>query len=197
MVIVGGGSSLTAAQVRVVGMAHAAGRCKVVAINGAIYLCWFGNWCHACDGNWWRFHKGASRFVGIKTTLDEHLPAEWGVKVLKNTGREGFDPDPSHVRTGSNGAFQALHCLIHAGAARIALLGVDMAGPHWFGDHPKEVSRAAPDHRRVMVPHFPSLLPELKARGIKVVNCSPASKLGVFKRSTIEEFLADARDRSA
>ncbi len=166
------------------------GKCVVIAINDAIYPAWWADWHHACDRLWWDWHiQTVHTYSGIKTTLDETLPPGWKVHGLRNTGLEGFDPDPTCCKTGGCGAYQAIHCAIHAGVAKIILLGVDVKADgesHWFGEHPNNIR---PVYENTMMPHFKNLIPELDARGIEVVNCSPGTALKTFPTRSIEEAL--------
>lgn len=188
VVIIAGGPSLTAAQVRLVGMARTAGKVRVIAINDAVYLAWWADWLHACDRLWWSWHPGvAEQFAGIKTALE----TVDGVHTLNNTGRDGFDPEPTNCRTGANSAYQAMHCAIHAGVRKIILIGVDMSpGPdgriHWFGDHPAPRSV---DYQSVMIPCFVGLADAITERGIKVVNATPLSALNIYPYVELEKAL--------
>lgn len=192
-IIVAGGPSLDLAQVRQVARIRIKrdDETLVVAVNDAVYPCWWADWLHFCDAKWAHWHASAvAKFAGIKTTLDDTLPLAWGVKVLNNTGRDGFDPDPACCRHGANSAYQATHSVIHAGVSRILLLGVDLkpsrAGErHWFGDHPQPTN---PDFGK-WASAFETLLPSLRERGIEVVNCSPGSALEAFPKQPLESAL--------
>ena len=189
-VIIAGGPSLDLKQIHHVARARLSGKCVVIAVNDAVYPAWWADWLHSCDRKWWDWHiQSIHKFPGIKTTLDETLPPRWGVHPLHNTGCEGFDPDPTCCRTGASGAYQVMHCAIHAGAGKIILLGVDMKADgesHWFGEHPNP---ARPDYQTTMVPRFELIVPELDSRGIEVVNCSPGTALKTFPTRSIEEAL--------
>lgn len=186
-VVLGSGASLSAKQLRHVAIARLENRCRVIAVNDAIYPAWWSDWLHSCDSKWWFWHiQRVQHFTGIKTTLDETLPEGFGVGLLKNTGEDGFDPDTGCVRSGSNGGYQAIHIAMHAGASRVLLLGFDMRVGHYFGDHPDRIKC---DHRAVMIPHFPTLLEPAKARGVEIVNCTPGSALTCFRMGDIEQEL--------
>ena len=191
-VIVGGGPSVTAKQIRTLGVARLKERCKVVAVNDAIYLAWWADWLHASDYKWWHWHQEtAPRFQGIKTTLSETVPNSFGVGWLQSTGQLGFDPDPSRVRAGGNGVYQSVHNCIHAGVSRILLVGVDMkeavdGSPHFFGEHP---DRIRPNYAEVMIAKFPSILPTLKERKIQIFNCSPGSALTCIPQGNLESLI--------
>lgn len=178
VVIIGGGASLSLAQIRTIAMKRLAGRCRVIAVNDAVYPAWWADWLHGCDTKWWQWHiQEVQRFGGIKTTCCDDVPNGWVDGFLRQTGLEGFDPDPSCIRTGGNSVYQAMHIAVHAGAARIVLLGVDMHGPHWFGDHPDKIT---PNFSVDLAPHFETLKPAMVERGVSVVNASPGSALAAF-----------------
>ncbi len=189
VVCVGGGPSLSIEQLRILARSKLAGKCHVIAINDQIYFAWWADWLHACDFKWWLWHKeSATRFTGIKTTLDGSVPPAWVTHTLKVTGVEGFDPDPMNVRTGRNGGYQAFHCAIHSAAAKIVLVGYDMRDSadgrsHCHGGHPVQSSNARETH---FAGPFKSLLGVLKERKIDVVNCSPGSALDAFRHSVLE-----------
>lgn len=191
VVIVGGGPSLTFDQIRLIARSRLEDRCRVIAVNDQIYFCWWADWLHGCDAKWWNWHKAsAPQFTGIKTTLEPNTNQEWGLGWLENTGVEGFDGDPTHVRTGRNGAYQAMHCAIHAGAATIVLVGVDMrdAGErtHCHSGHPR---MGSPSYEKRMVPVFRTLLPALEERGIRVWNCSKRSAIDCFDKIDLAKLI--------
>lgn len=189
--IIGGGQSLDLAQMRQVAMAHAKGEIKVVALNDAAYLAWFADMAYACDAPWVRFHQGLPGFPGYKVTLQPTPFADWN--VLGNGGTTGFDERPGFVRSGGNSCYQALNLLAHLGAARVLLMGIDMAGAHWFGSHPPDVASPKPnwDNR---ARDFISLAEALAERHIDVVNCSPGTRLSAFPRAELGQTLRMFRD---
>lgn len=195
VIVVGSGPSLDTKTVRRIAMARMAPSddVRVIAVNDAIYPCWFADWLHACDYIWWREHIFyVHTFPGIKTSLENDIPAPWVTGHLKNTGVEGFDDDPSCCRNGRNSGFQAIHIAIHAGASKIVLAGIDIkkaddGSSHFFGEH---VYDGVPNYRSAMLPHFGTLLPEMERRGIECVNTSMESAVEVFPKLEIERALA-------
>ena len=189
VVIIGGGTSVTPKQIHSIAKARLdlGSKTRVIAINDAIFLAWWADWLHACDGKWWRWYvQHVEGFKGIRTTLAEDIPEGWAHR-LKNTGKDGFDPDPSCVRTGHNGGYQAMHSAIHAGAREIVLVGIDMdKSTHWFGKHPNDIEL---DRAALMLPKFEGLIPELTARGIKVWNASPISTIQHWPKVDIDAIL--------
>lgn len=144
---------------------------------------------YAADSAWWRHRQDeALSFTGLKVTVDDSTPFR-DVLVLKNSGREGFDPDPACVRTGNNSGYQAIHVAAHAGAARILLCGFDMRSGHWHPEHPEPLGTTAPATYERWIERFAALGHELAARGIEVVNCTPGSALTCFKNMPLEAAL--------
>ena len=73
----GVGPSLTAAQV-----AALRGKTRSIAINDAWRLAPWADVLYACDGRWWRKHKGVPAFKNLKVTLSNSADqlGEWGEK---------------------------------------------------------------------------------------------------------------------
>ncbi|WP_269581971.1 hypothetical protein [Roseibium sp. Sym1] len=186
-VVVGGGESLSVAHCRMIGMARATDKIRVVAINDAIYPCWFADLIYACDRQWWNTHGDLSRFPGNKLRLatpsangiDTNAP-NIEISSITKSGTTGFDDRPGYVRTGGNGCYQVMNHLVHCGVRRIILVGIDMKGQHWFGDHPTGCFKTAPKYER-RISEFSELADELRKRDVDVVNCSPGTSLKCFR----------------
>lgn len=190
-VIVAGGESFTAAQARLVGIARARDLVRVIAVNDAVYPCWFADVAYACDARWWAYHQGLPGFKGLKVSLDQtNFP---DVHVIANSGTRGFDPDPGALRSGGNSGYQALHLAAHRDICRAILLGFDFKGEHWFGRHPDGVANSgppfAPPNFKTRREAFIELKTELDRRGVSVVNASPGSVMGVFSMVDLEQEL--------
>jgi hypothetical protein len=195
-VIIGGGPSLSLAQIREVAIARGKpdSLVRVIAVNDAVYVAWFADWLHACDGKWWRWNiQSVYRFPGRKTTLDPTIPAQWVDGHLEFSEGHGYDPDPSKCRGGSNSGYQALHLAAHAGVKRAILIGFDMqapndGAPHWFGQHEKgrEFSQAAP---KIWRKRFPPLAEDLARIGVEVLNASIETAVDCFPRVDLKEAL--------
>lgn len=192
VVIIGNGPSLDLAQIRLIGIARLKQKCRVIAINDAAFVAWWADWLHGCDGKWWGWHHGvAERFPRERTTCDPEVP-DGIAGLLTKTGDFGFDPDPSCIRTGFSGAYQAIHIAIHTGARRIILVGVDMqpgAQNRWFGDHPDGINPTREEYRTQIASGFWTLQETLAERKIQVVNASPGSALKEFPSMPLEAAL--------
>lgn len=187
VVIVAGGGSFTAAQSRLIGLHRSL--VKVIAVNDAVWPCWYADVLYACDHDWWDWHAPALReFRGEKICMgvprlpagDMLLPADPKVRFVERDGVEGMPPHPDRIASGGNSGYQAVQLAAKRGSQRILLCGIDMDGKqHWFGEHPLGPLRRTPswDVRRQT---FNGLATILKERGVKVTNCSPGSALKAF-----------------
>lgn len=186
VVCLGGGASVTGADLERVGKARLDGRCGVIAINSAIYGAWWADAHYAADLKWWLANvQQMSRYTGCAFTSDTSIPARWPVTKLLVTGERGFDPTPGAVRTGRGSGYQALHLAMQR-SKRIVLLGYDMHGGHWHGGYDHE---PACDYGAVMVPPFESLCQPAAARGIEIINASENSALRCFPKAPLHALL--------
>lgn len=198
-VLIASGPSLSSDQLAHVRAVHARGGCRVIAINNAWERAPWADALYACDPRWWEWYGAADRFHGIKVTLEQHdtearVLRRWPeVKVLRNDGRTGLCEDPTALRTGKLGGYQAINLAAHLGAARLLLLGYDCRrGPngelHCHPDHPIPGVEPKPAWRD----DFATLIGPLQTRGIEVVNCTPGSALTCFPMGRVEDELGVA-----
>lgn len=185
IVCLGGGPSLTAEDV-----AFCRGKARVVAINDAYRLAPWADVLYACDAAWWAFHQGAPEFRGRKFSIESRA-ASFGVTVLGNAGEHGLSLDPTCLKNGRNGGYQAINLAVLLGAKRILLLGYDMAirggRRHWFGEHPPAIRKDSP--YSLFLDRFQSLVSPLKALGVDVINCTPGSALKCFPTAALDAAL--------
>lgn len=205
VVIIGGGSSLTAEDVDYVGVRRSARHLerrhlksddpdiRVIAIKEAIQLAPWADLLYACDPKWWRHYTGA--FTGMKFSIEgtdaPHTPELYpDVQILRNTGSDGLEDDPSALRTGYNSGYQAINLAKHLGASRIVLLGFDMwSGPdgrqNWFHKPGLHVDSPYP----IFLQAFAAVAGLLKDAGIEVVNASRFTVMNSFPRVPLSEAL--------
>jgi len=192
VVILGGGCSLTDDDVE-----FCRGKARVIAIKEAYLLAPWADALYGCDPKFWRFYEGAPTFTGLKYTIAQDPAQEqhtaWpGLQVLRNTGQDGLEVDPSGLRTGFNSGYQAINLAFHlAGPTQIVLLGFDMwAGPdghqNWFGPHPNHVDSPYP----IFLQAFRSIEEPLADAGVQVLNASRFTVMNSFPRVPLEEALA-------
>jgi hypothetical protein len=152
---------------------------------------------YAADRSWWEHYwKEVEPLPALKVGCEPgcKLP---GVNWMRDTGREGFDPNPSCIRTGGNSGYQAIHLAAHAGARYIVLCGFDMHGAHWHGRHPDPLRNAGPGMFDKWVPRFATLERELSARGVRVVNCTPGTALRYWPCFDLDTVLESVRTLEA
>lgn len=226
VVCIGGGPSLTPNDIKTVWAAtqlsprmrlrsedDALPMVRVISINDSYRLAPWADLLYGCDWTWWDKHLGARAFQGGHRVIMEHpdkheagtfeAAHRYGLKVLRCTGESGFEDDPTAIRHGYNGGYQAVHLAVKLGAKRVLLLGYDMkpepvgVAPgkdgtpqpvlkhHWHGD---DKDRAAPPYR-LFLKEWGSLVLPLRERGVQVINCTPGSALDSFPRQTLSEAL--------
>ncbi len=165
----------------------------MIAVKDAVQITGPADVIYACGadrGRWWQRH--GPTFVGftsLRYTLDP-TAAPWAT-VLRETGPEGLETDPSGLRTGHNSGYQAINLAVHLGARRIVLLGYDMqpapdGTDHFFGDH----SHGVKPPWRELLPFFHTLVRPLEAIGVQVVNATRRTALECFPQMTLAEALA-------
>lgn len=165
------------------------GRARFIAINESWRLCPWADVLYACDGAWWRKHRGAPEFGGLKVTYEAAAAAQfdlmraeisWPDDVILTDGRM--------IGNGGNGGFQALNLALNWRARRILLVGYDMTlrrGVHWHGEHEHGLNN----------PREHNIRRWLSARwtvpdGVEVINCCQESGLDAFPKMSFEQAIA-------
>jgi hypothetical protein len=164
----------------------------VIAVSDAIDLAPWADVLYSCDGGWWGWPKGQAAlktFQGLKYALKDDAKkwAAYGVQRLRHTGRTGLELSPDGLKDGANSGYQAINLAVHLGAARIVLLGYDMQGTHFFGQHPD----GSKPTFSVCLPLFQTLVKPLAAAGIEVINCSRKTAITCFRRESLEAVFAE------
>lgn len=160
-----------------------------IAVNDAWKIAPTADILYATDAHWYLHHKGVPKFEGVKVGYGGPGPA--GVIWLQGSGPSGFDERLGWVRHGLNSGYVAVHLAAQLGARRIVMVGFDMrpvnGKAHWFGDHPKRVSRAMPFER--WITNFGDLAKIMKGRDVEVVNATPGSALKCFPFVSLDDEL--------
>lgn len=191
VVVVAGGPSVSLRQVRAIGIARAHDRCRVIAVSDAVYPCWFADCLFSSDAKWWDHHLGVPTFKGQK--VSRNCLGRYDVDYLRETGVDGFDPEPGTVRHGSNSGHQAVHLAAQLGAREIIIVGMDFtdkdfARDHWFGRHTGNMdmcSDTAKWRQRLQ-----TLTDALAERGVQVLNASLSSTIKWLPTVSLENRLA-------
>lgn len=164
--------------------------CRSIAVNNTFRLAPWADILYAADEVWWKNTPDAMQFAGLKVSVG----CIKGVHQMRNSGKVGFDPDPTALRTGGNSGYQAIHLAAHAGAATILLCGFDMHtrdGHHWHADHVAPLRMTHADHYPNWIRHFETLHTDLRNRGVMVFNCTPGSAVTAFPKKPLQEALAE------
>lgn len=190
--VLGAGPSLTAADIERV---RSAGW-PMVAVNNAHELAPDAAVHFFTDVRWHRWYGQSAAyraFRGIRATLENWRIAasDPDLRALINHAREGLCFTPGRICNGGSSGYAAMNLALQLGAARLVLLGFDMrpapdGRTHFFGDHP---TATPPEVYALMLSYFPTMLPELKARGIEVINATPGSALTAFQVRPLSELL--------
>jgi hypothetical protein len=151
------------------------GRCTVIAVSDAYRLAPWADVLVSSDRGWWRVHN--PDFAGRKLS---------GVPV------DGIEQAPGHV-SGSNSGLIAIRVAVSMGATRILLLGFDMGGSHFFGEHPAPLKNTTPQRFEVFKRQFADYRP----RGVEIINCTPGSALNCYPKMDLEAALARMAEPAA
>lgn len=211
VVIAGSGESLTAEM-----LSSVRGKARVIVINDGYLLAPWADIHFYCDFKWFEWTRqnqhpaqklfGKARstslfwgFQGIRVALENAAPAQVydpALKLLRNDSRpenhadgqlhkEGLCLNPNGVRSGGNSGHQAINLAFHTGAGKILLIGFDHHGTHWFGEHPIPSNPDFPSLEK----RFEPLAKALRKQGVKIINCTPSSKLKAFERGELAHCL--------
>lgn len=80
---------------------------------------------------------------------------------------------------GGNSGYQAVNLAYQLGAKTILLLGFDMKGTHYFGNHPDGLVQDSPFHN--FIESFKTITE------VEIINCSPDSALTCFPYMRIQD----------
>jgi hypothetical protein len=204
-VLIGGGPSLTHEQIDIVRAAHTARHARCIAINDAYLWAPFADVLYFADARWFEWHRDGidkprlglsatdvrdrfAAFRGQKCTISTSLRriTDDAVHVLLRGGREGLSSDPTSIRTGGHGGYQALNIATLAGAARALLLAFDARPGHFHGVHPTE---PPPSVYATMQKSFEGIGKTLRQAGVTVLNCTPGSAIRTFPQVGLETAL--------
>jgi hypothetical protein len=155
------------------------GRCRVIAVSDAYKLAPWADALVSSDRAWWRHHK--PEFAGRKLS---------GVPV-DCVGIDGIERVEGTV-SGSNSGLIALKVAVSMGATRVLLLGYDMGGAHFFGDHPAPLKNTTPSRFEVFKRQFADYRP----KGVEIINCTPGSALTCYPTMELEAALASVAQPS-
>lgn len=162
-----------------------------IAINNTFKLAPFASMIYAADKEWW-LHPSNAEVFSLTGMLVSVSQVNDKVLRLRNTGKNGYDPEPHSVRTGGNSGYQALHIAISAGAKRVLLVGYNMGGPHWHGRHLPGLRESPQEHYGRFRQSFDTIVKPAADLGVEVLNCTPGTALKAFPLRCLEDELCRA-----
>ncbi len=148
---------------------------RVVVVNDAFRLAPWADALVAQDKAWWRENPEALKFSGRKFSTNKVA----GVEFVPRPLRPCFN----------SGALATWVAHEVFGATEILLFGVDLHGSHYFGPHTKDLRNSNEKQFASFRKHFRTVGEMLRAKGVKVINCNPASRLTCFPISPPEAVL--------
>lgn len=181
---------------------RAAGVCAF-AINNTHRLAPWADVLYAADAAWWNHPTNADAWLFVGEKFHAQAPSgedltPRGVRMMRVTGLQGYDPEPGAIRTGGNSGYQALHLALQRGAKRIMLFGFDFknrAGlQHWHGSHPAPLRNSEDAHLAHWARRFDSLVEPAKLLGATILNCTAGSAIEAFPFQTPETALAESAE---
>lgn len=169
-----------------------------IAINRSFELATWASVLYAADGAFWNAYPNARRFNGLCCTASlvaamrydlrhvEVLPMGHGGAHAPTFGRVG------HVGHGGHSGFQGINLAAQFGATRIVLIGFDLGGQHWHGDHVGEdLTNAGQATLAEWAATLDDAATTYAARGVEIVNASDRSALRAYPHTAIEDALTE------
>jgi hypothetical protein len=220
VVCIGGGPSLTQEQLALIQRAREADAIRVVAINDQYLVAPWADLLYFADRKWYEWHvagvekswpwakfsadevkRAFESFPGEKLTIRKYqtpgmfeAEPKYPISVLRlaNLGEARLSEKPEGIHTGQNSGYQVVNTLALGGCSPILLAAYDMRfhdrRTHSHDGHREKTSEGAYSSGYAKL--FRTALDQLNAMGVRVVNCTPGSRLTCFPMSTIEKELA-------
>jgi GT2 family glycosyltransferase len=127
--------------------------------------------------------RSNARYLFTQLDLGTVRPPVVRFRLGRYAGVDFDDPQVLHYT--QNSPYVALCLAVHLGAKRIGLIGVDFTEHHFFGQTGKHVLA---DRLSTINREYAALGEACRARGIEIVNLSPASLLNAFPRFNLAAF---------
>lgn len=155
---------------------------------------------YACDGQWWDkyYDDVKAGFLGESYTIDdvdESINPDRKYDLIRLKSKHGPSLGKTILHYGLNGGgnsgYQAVNLAYQKGARTIVLLGFDMFGNHFFGQHPSGLSNHSPF--KEFIKSFQTI--DTETLGIEIINCTSRTALTCFPRANLDSVLSLAPDR--
>lgn len=128
------------------------------------------------------------QYIVVRGRGHEVFP-EHAKRVWRTTEHVGLSDDPTMV-SGYDAGTSAINLAYLLGATEIVVLGMDMAGGRWFTGEVKHYLPQPPERDfQTHMSCLPAIAGDAKRKGVRIVNCSPISRVTCFERQPLEAFL--------
>lgn len=181
-VIIASGASLTKADVELV--RYMTDR-RVYVVNDSYTWVPWADALYACDEEWWDVHEPKSRCVAERWTTCDAAALKYNLRHIPGQFDGTFDTSGHGIVYGGNSGFQTLNLAFAQGVRDVVLLGFDMGGLHFFGEHPPAIAKPSPFN--TWIKHFREAAPVIAAAGMRVVNATRGGRLEAFPRVRLED----------
>lgn len=174
---------------------------KVITINTSFRRARWADVLYACDGDWWRakdkpsdptyYEEARATFAGTLWTQDLDAAKEFGLRHIASQRNpiQGLSTTLGVVYQGSNGGYQTIGLAYWAGVRFVYLIGYDMRGGHWHGNHPGKLNKV--NRFDMFLQSFAKLSNDVElVDGFDVINCTPGGMLNCFPRRDWREVFA-------
>lgn len=145
---------------------------NVIAVSNTYELAPWANVLVSNDRRWWVNYPKAMEFEGEKIC---------GLCIEPPNGVTKF----AGAMSGSNSGLLALMVAVKKGATRVLLLGFDMGGTHYFGNHKPPLMNPSPVRFKKFKDQFASYRPN----GVEIINCTLGSSLRCYKAGNLIDYL--------
>lgn len=154
---------------------------------------------YAADVWWWDHFKGATAFTGERWGWfnPQKMKAHKGVRLVdievNDEAHPTFSTSERYIHRNRCTGAQAIDLAMHwtrpapSGRKRIVLVGFDMAGTYFYGQHPKGHHYGR--QWASFLPMFDALAKQVPADA-EIINATPKSAMKGFPKMTLEQALA-------
>lgn len=134
------------------------------------------------------FKVFTGRYVIARNKVPASYPAS--VKRVSRTKDHTQLCDLSSQVCGYDCGTSAINVAYHFGATEIILLGMDMRGDRWCNGEFAHPMPHIPEHHHARhLSVLPDIAADAKRKGLRIVNCSPITRVTAFERQPLEAFL--------
>jgi len=191
LVVLGAGPSLRAMDFRRLRALQAAGTCRVLAVQGALYAAPWADAAALFDRNFIAERRSALRHLSLPLILAAEKPSSWqteelpegSVLLARKAGSKTLSDDPAVLNWSTTSGFHALQVAALLGVSRALLCGYDYAESlqaHHYDEGVYSSHKPRPRDWPNWAKDFDGLQDELLRVGLSVRNASPGSAVAAF-----------------